>query len=755
LAVLQRDAEHRDAEVSPQTLVPLPARPRSFSSVMRDSYDDTIMTPWDQNAYGPRRFTTRKSSDFEATQESDELLVGAAVKLGPESQRIADAGQSSVVSSMPPPDFPRGHGGFLPSRGMGIARGGRGGRRTDRGRLAHRSVFDGDQPLGGLGSDLFHRRSSERTATVAADLDYPYADAGHVNPVHRFTDAGNVDLDHWFTDAGHVDLDHQFADAGNVNVGPVHRSSDAGTVDVGPVHRSSDAGTVNVDLDHRFTDAGHVDLDHQFADAGNVNVGPVHRSSDAGTVNVDPVHPSADVGREEDSADESESSIDEMPQLSPTPDYISLWTTGPYRGSRAALAARAYIHARELGWTTLDAARFKQIGAMILCSMPFPILDALVRGNLARLQRLDKTRWYSDNSDLLAQGDKEAPVVYAVLIVDKHTGKHVPRVRLAEVARVIRRYVQVATDPEDSSIDEAVLVDNAYRMPSHAATEREHIWAGRHRFLWQANKKGGGGKRQVKRITIIQSFCAALENKCRENKSVTLPLQYIGYALCYSTRTPAHTRGEGSSFLLQLVRHVLQMLYPNEYDVEAYPVFFACSAEEARVGEQLLTLVGHGLAESGRGLGVHPAGINNASADLKGRSVEEADRIWRECREFRDEMGWFAHALEKEVEVLARINKNPGDDVKQQEEELTRIQREIAELDEEWEDQYGMPMAERIAEDIDNARLEVDALAEEGGAGVEPLVARWRAELDADDAALRAGWSKWYNDTVKLSKLRR
>jgi hypothetical protein len=443
---------------------------------------------------------------------------------------------------------------------------------------------------------------------------------------------------------------------------------------------------------------------------------------------------------------DAESSSDEMQELCLTPDYAQLYMDNhPYQYSRAALVARAYAHARQLGWIALEADKFRQIGTEILCSMPDLILRALVAGNLAQVQRDDEWGCYGENSALLGRGEHEVPCVYAVFVVSSDGG-HVPQEQLRKVAEVLRRYVRTTSDPNDPCIDEAVAVDNAYRTPSVQPTQRKHIRAGRHRFLWQVNRKRTGGKRKRGPITVIEQFCKAVEHVCEQEEGRTLPLHYIGYAHCFAKRTPAHAKGSGSSFLLQLVKHVLQMLYPGEYSLEAFPIFFACDAERTRIGEQLLTLVGHGLAHSGQGLGIHPAGINNASANMSHRSAEEEKKIWTACKEFREGLPWFMNGVREELAHLASIKAERDEDARAMQEELESLQQEIETAEGVFETEYGEGLADRLQANLEDAYAELDVLAEQEGDAAQPLVDRLRDDTDADRAVVLGSWKKWKAD---------
>jgi hypothetical protein len=365
------------------------------------------------------------------------------------------------------------------------------------------------------------------------------------------------------------------------------------------------------------------------------------------------------------------------------------------------------------------------------------VLDALVYGNLAELARDDRYDFYNDDSPLFTRGQKEAPVVYTVLKVDKTTGKHVPQVHLLALAKVLRNYTKIATNSDDAFIDEAVEIDNAFHTPAQPATQRKHIKAGRHKFLWQASKTGSGGKRKVKRIAVLQRFC-------KKPGPATVPLHYVGYALCFNQRTPAHAKGAGSSFLLQLVRHSLQMLYPNKYGVEAYPVFYACDAQEARIGEQLITLVGHGLADSGRGLGIHPAGINNSSADLANRTLEEGKKMWDDCEAFRAELGWFDAGLEREEMSLLRIDEEEDETAKRQQEQLAALKQRYKDLVGQTKERHGTGPKKRILQRFKDADDELIKLAEIGGDAGKPLVAKFKEGLDTDRAAFLRTWPQWH-----------
>lgn len=357
-------------------------------------------------------------------------------------------------------------------------------------------------------------------------------------------------------------------------------------------------------------------------------------------------------------ADESGGSSDEgIPVLSPFPDYASQWTKGPYKDCRGALVARAYIQAQTIGWNEWSEHEFRSIGSMLLCSIPDSILIDVIQGDLGTYQDSAANKaLFSTGSAWIRRSFDDAPNVYAVLLVDTAGRSSLSSDACAQVIPVLRRYTELPTT--DDAINEAVSIDNAFKQTG-IKTERKHIRNGRHRFLWSARKGNKEGKRHARRIAIVRWFCDALEERVQKDK--VLPLYYYGYAFNFQKQIIAHDEVEASSFLIQLVGSICQVLWPEKYSTVRFPIFFANSAEEAKIGDALLTLLGHGLAETGTGYVVHQPGINCASADMKERRGDEIFTMWRQCKEFRLELGYYSNARDRDLVILGRIRSNQAE----------------------------------------------------------------------------------------------
>jgi hypothetical protein len=452
--------------------------------------------------------------------------------------------------------------------------------------------------------------------------------------------------------------------------------------------------------------------------------------------------PPATEGEEGEGASDYEF-VEDLPGLLPHPDYASMWCEGSYRGSRAALVARAYHHARQLGWTDVEQDNFRQIGTEILCSIPTDVLSDLIFGNIAsRAIKNGNNSLFAADTRWLQQSEINAPCVYVNLLMDKN-GTHIPR-ELMSILTVMRRYATVPKADDDAAINEAVAVDNAFKMTGIKA-ERKHIRAGRHRFLWKAGKSSKLGVRRTNRLTVLQQFCDGVTAQARLRHQPTLPLQYFGYAFNFAKRAKSHQSGEGSSFLMQPLKHICEVLWPGVYRLMAYPVFFVCDSEEAKLGEVLLTLLGHGLAETGRGMAIHQPGINNASADMRGWDGSAMNNLWASCKEFRENMGIFKAGLANELKLLQRPTEG---EAQQQEAELAEKWRQIKEHERELRERYGDKIHERITQRHRDIAAHIRELRKEGGEEVASLADAFAQELSDEAEAMERSWPAWWEDVM-------
>ncbi|KAF2126237.1 hypothetical protein P153DRAFT_347298 [Dothidotthia symphoricarpi CBS 119687] len=305
-----------------------------------------------------------------------------------------------------------------------------------------------------------------------------------------------------------------------------------------------------------------------------------------------------------------------------------------------AAVVLARIHATQLGHplpASLSDAQWRITGRNILWSMPRILLDTLVTGNLARKYHCgnDMLVELFDDSEWAHEATLIAPMVYTVILsttgMGPGRGLSPTPDQLRLVIGMLRGYVSQHPD----TFDVALQVDNAFgRVHS---TEND-LYQGHHHFL-TATKNG------VRKP---------------EEEPLKHALQYIGYAFNYSAREKDHMRG-GSAFLMHLVKHVCQVLYPREFNLETFPLCFLAKEDEVCLAELLLTQLADSFHTTGGGFNAHPPGLNNTSAEMKDWVKEDWEGFWRDRRETRVGMGFWEQARCEEMDVLERGGMGPSE----------------------------------------------------------------------------------------------
>ncbi|KAI4918498.1 hypothetical protein J4E90_002882 [Alternaria incomplexa] len=742
-------------------MLPPGARQQGFSSIMRAEFNPEVTTPFGDDGRQQQVRRRRVNNETPAARVQRRAAAKATapaaapvtqnpgpVQLGPESQAIALAGQSSLMgssqssagrssaqrsSSLPvPPDYTpapsrAGPSGVVINPGFAqFPRGGRAGRsgRDGRGRR------DGRSGRGGREAPSLHQTPS----ADEDELDAETSAGQDATPGSRRSTVGavvgvqGVHVDSHATPReveSHRDTTPDSRPTGERRRGktPVFTSDGL------PVLQGEGVGLALDDLPEGAMGSSPPRLsqaDRPGSIAGQHLAGEELEESEE---------------EAEQMSDEESSSVHEAACLVATPNYAALWNSGRHKSSRFALVARAFIHARELGWTTMDETDFKQTGTSILCSIPGRhVLPDLLDGNLAaRDMREGDRSLFSADSSWMDRSTTDAPCVYVEMMVAVADGGHISRRRLSHIVELLRQYTTVPRIEDTEAIDNAVAIDNAFKKTGKK-TERKHIRAGRHKFLWKPGQGGALGVRRVTRVDIVRSFCDALEK--RVGRAInTLPLQYFGNTLNFSKREKEHTRDEHSSFLMQLIRHVCEALWPGECCMKAYPVFFACDAGESRLGEILLTLLGHGLAALGTGMNIHQPGINNATADMNDWRNEDAVKLWRDCTNFRDKEGSFDANFAVERALLSR-DANPGEG-NADEEELAEMLRQIAEEEKALSDMVGEGLRDNLNDERDKRNAEIDAIEAEHGEAVAEFMAVLRRRGEEDEVMVEETWEDW------------
>ena len=318
----------------------------------------------------------------------------------------------------------------------------------------------------------------------------------------------------------------------------------------------------------------------------------------------------------------------------------------------------ARMHAEQLGHplaTDILHEEWRIMGTFILWSMPHQLLMPLIAGNIAKEAEMPSSplgELFGANCDWMAHaldGSPTAPVIYSIVLCSLSPDRAAPSAReWGEVIQMLARYASL----REETFEDALDIDNAFRGRS----DWEDICDGKHFFL--SKEQDGVRKRVRGRVEIVKQFCSALEQRLQTvaEQDMDEPLArahaYIGYAFHLPTRWKSHQAGT-SAFLLHLVHAAFQVLFKDTFGLQCYPLCFLAQPEEARLAELLLTLLADSFASTGGGFNAHPPGLNNASVDTKGWSMEKVGWFWGQHREWREKSGFWEAARIKETPILA------------------------------------------------------------------------------------------------------
>jgi len=315
-----------------------------------------------------------------------------------------------------------------------------------------------------------------------------------------------------------------------------------------------------------------------------------------------------------------------------------------------AAATLAHTQASNMGSTVthdIGLCEFRNLSRNILWSMPEQVLRSIVSGNLAVAAQAELADLFDEESEWSLEGTVDAPAIYVVILADEQGLSPRPS-ELRQVVETLRRYVS----DEHRDRDDVMTIDNAL---GGGRSTRQQIEQGHQRFL---HKEVDGRRRRIRgRSDVVIQFCDALDERLHTieragwgDVPLERPLMYGGYALRYIYRVRQHDHGD-SSFLMQLVRSVCQVLFPEKFNLRPFPVCFLAVDREVTIGELLFTQLANSFSWSGGGFNVHPPGINNSSVAGKGSD------FWNERREFRVHMYFWSDAENVEGPILKRRAK--------------------------------------------------------------------------------------------------
>ncbi|KAF2875538.1 hypothetical protein BDV95DRAFT_277582 [Massariosphaeria phaeospora] len=293
-----------------------------------------------------------------------------------------------------------------------------------------------------------------------------------------------------------------------------------------------------------------------------------------------------------------------------------------------------------------------------MLSIPSPVMHELIDGNMAYAVEQSHAgdedegllkKLYAEESPWMAQASLDAPVVYAAMLVNDQGHSPTP-IQWKQTTTWLRRYCRY---PHEPYLDRLVAIDNAFQ----GKAERNDLRAGRHKFLWKHGETGQESERMPGRAKEVLLFCDVFD-KALALHPPDVPLvkapYYFGYAFNYIKEHRNHLANHASSFLLQLVRHILQVLFPGRYSLRVFPICFTTSGRESKYAELVLSCVGDGLAYTGGGYGVHAPGLHNSSSEPAGWLAVDATRFWREKVAFRKEFGIYGKQRDHEMKLLKK-----------------------------------------------------------------------------------------------------
>jgi hypothetical protein len=284
----------------------------------------------------------------------------------------------------------------------------------------------------------------------------------------------------------------------------------------------------------------------------------------------------------------------------------------------------------------LPLSTFRRVCMPILASMHDEVLAGIVNGDLAQkhmqgdkvLVKLYGDSASSENTNWMKNAEGVSPALYCRTLVETTNGTPPSATQKTQIVQALRRYI--SREPRD--VQFATEIDNKPPITrKRKSSTEEDIKNGLHVYL------RNNGQRIEARVARIEAFCNAVEKICKSPLSSRLAKAawfYIGYSLVPNDRIADHDSGR-SSFLINLVTRICEVLFASAFTVETFILAYLASEKEAAIGEILLTGIALAYHQGGTGFCIHPAGTNNASARMDEINQREARDIWQQCQSFR------------------------------------------------------------------------------------------------------------------------
>lgn len=256
----------------------------------------------------------------------------------------------------------------------------------------------------------------------------------------------------------------------------------------------------------------------------------------------------------------------------------------------------------------------------ILMSMDKRVLHGLVRGNLPILYRNDGIVKQIINRltpATLVMRETEQPTIYINYIVDRH-GYGLNAVERTLLIQRLRQYINKVDHDFATQVDTYIDISKWSFLQSHRG-DRKYL---------------GDGETEKDRRDIVERFCSNLQNNTLKlgPHCHLYPFREVGYTDNSMVRLEQHRKHNSSNFLMNLIQAICGVEFVSKFTLDQYVVARLWEAEQATVGEIIVTRIADGYVDSGVGMSFWSAGRNNTSAwnFSSGDLSELAYVIWTE-----------------------------------------------------------------------------------------------------------------------------
>lgn len=238
-----------------------------------------------------------------------------------------------------------------------------------------------------------------------------------------------------------------------------------------------------------------------------------------------------------------------------------------------------------------DRSFLERTTKLTLESMDTRVVHGILRGDLPVAYRTDQTTkkvldyllWSQQAITPGLYRTKTQPVIYINYLVDKN-GFGLRKEECDKLVQRLREYV----GKQDALF--ACRVDTQRQLGQWSFRRSEK---GERKYLGRETAK--------ERSEIVDKFCRYLEINTEQqgDKSHLVPFREVGYTNNATRRLREHQAHRNSNFLMNLIQAVCEVEFNSKFRLDQYIVARLCKAEQAQVGEAILTRLADGYISSG------------------------------------------------------------------------------------------------------------------------------------------------------------